>query len=305
MRQFGLGAALAALLLASACGGGDDAAKGEAAKGGEAQSASASGVPSSDAGRDGPAAVESVEAESQAIYFDPALEQPNCNAPVNAGRYPEPEIVGVRLGMTPAEAVAVAHCTRRSFHVETTQTMMSIGSKKIPAGGLLISMNNAELRELGWQARQNIEILAPGPAGQERVQGVWRSEQFRDAANSPTVTATMSSLTEQFGEPTELLDRQQGVWMSWVYSPSGERLEGRDARRCAPYVMSGYNGVSGAAEDCGLTVKAQIRRTGSYTDVTAGYTVGMANQQALFRARRAMREQILAREADAAGAPDL
>jgi len=291
-----LGVALAVLLLVSACGGGDNAEKGKTAEADAAQSASDAGDASTREERASASAETAAATPSRGYYFDPSLQRPSCGAPVNAGQYPEPELAGVRLGMTQAEAIAALLCPQVRFHVEAEMTMMDIPRRQIPAGGRLISLNNAELREQGFMAAHTVQLLAPGLAGQERVQGVWRHEEFRDEASAPAATALIAGFREQFGEPTEIREMQQGVWMNWVYSPSGARLEGRDARRCANYVASSYNGVSRAADDCGLTVQAHIRRTGGYTDVAAASSVGIVNQQALFQARNAMREQILGSE---------
>jgi hypothetical protein len=326
MRNWIIGnAALAALMLA-ACG----------------QGGGGTGDVHADAAVVEPSAEQRAEAEAAETYFDPALTRPRCPARVDTAQYPGPELLGLRLGMTRAEAIAIAYCERRDFHVDTNNRFFSIdtrGERLGPQtitlrdgnrhqctveevmGGLGVERTRGCGREVGaWvykDTKQIIHIVTPGRPGQERVMGIWRTEEFGD--NAPTTDATQASLIQRFGEPSlrseQTYSRQ--VFLYWVYDTAGALMTSTNpqTRECAQNIAPGYRAEQRWSSNCGLTIVGVVRGAESNPAVASSYHIAIMNQQVMHQLGAAMEQhyaqaELAAREAEVerakgAAAPEL
>jgi hypothetical protein len=292
---------MVAALLASACGGG----------GGD--------VPDTP-----PTAEEIAEAEAAPIYFDPALTRPRCPVRVNAEQYPAPDLLGVRLGMTRAEAFGVVFCDdRREFNVETQNTFFNVNTNGETLGPQSIKLSDGARRACTPEERmsfigdttcrynthvqenitQTINLLTPGLPGQERVMGIWRSQTFTE--NPPTFEATVASLVQRFGEPGITNDSGgESASYVWGWDTAGTAMTSANPQlQACRNINSTFRNLSWSP-DCGLTVVATVRRSSSNAGLAASYSVGMVNQQVLYQVGEAV-EQHFTAQRDAAQQQEL
>lgn len=296
------GVALAALVLAS-CGQGGEGTAGD--------------VPATP-----PTEEERQAAEAEPIYFDPALTRPNCPARVDVAQYPGPELAGVRLGMTRAEALAVAYCERRDFHVQTSDQYLGVNTRGEVLGPQTITLQDGTRDQCtfdegtafagmhgqrcaigAWSIEggtQTIHIATPGRPGQERVMGIWRSQTFKE--NPPTFDATVASLIERFGQPSLRQDMSEydlarhpedstHSMLYWAYNTAGAAISAANPQlQCANNLKASYDGRQSWADNCGLTIVAKVTRASANRDLAASYDVGMMNQQVMYRFGEAMEQ---------------
>jgi len=287
-----------------------------------------SGGASGDVPAEPPSAEQRAAAEAADVFFDPALVRPNCPARVDAAQYPEPELVGLRLGMTRAEALAVAYCPRREFHVETYNRFLRLDTRGEELRPQRITIHDGvhvtrrETSRMVYledderdrptltqsigarpisEASQVIQIATPGIPGQERVLGIWRQQRFDE--NPPTYEATITSLVERFGQPgrDEHLQSNSSEFgdsshLYWAYDTSGAPMTATNPqfRRCTENLRPTYSVEQRWSENCGLTIVAYVQRGIDNRDLVQSYSVAIMNQQVMFQAATAMRQHYLA-----------
>jgi hypothetical protein len=125
---------------------------------------------------------------------------------------------------------------------------------------------------------------------------IWRGEQFQ---NKPVIDDVVGSLLKKFGEPGARVVNAQGkvVEMRWQSDPTGKAVKQTDTqfRECANNVSARAGGNQSWSEGCGLTVVAEIIPGAENPSLAEGYTVGMMNQDALFKLNDTVQQQLNAR----------
>jgi hypothetical protein len=271
-----------------------------------------------------PTAEQVAAAEAAPVYFDPVLAKPRCPPQVESSKYPGPELAGLRLGMTRDEAVAVAYCDRKEFHVETERffKLDTQGEELGPQDVTLrdgersqCSMSDSQASRPGhcrygeWRIRfwtQAIRLATPGLPGQERLLGIWRHQRFEEAP--PTVEATVGSLIERFGQPgrigalygdaLSLDDVKSGgrsgekIELYWVWDTSGAVTTAANPqfRDCAGNLNAEFLESQKWSSECGLTVVAMLTRSEKNPAIASSYDVGLMNQQVLWQVNEAMEQ---------------
>ncbi len=264
------------------------------------------------------------EAQAQPILFDPALTRPRCPARVDLTQYPGPELAGLKLGMTRADALAAAYCERQQFHVETTASYFELNTRGEQLAPQTILFRDGQRYRCGDQeafeegpvvmrdcplgeyrvrnTTESIFVATPGLPGSERVLGIWRGQTF--GANPPTVEATIATLVQRFGEPTErknnhIADYRQGVRLSWLRDANGAALTSgsTSAGRCDHNLNPGYQDGQTWANECGVTITAIVWPSTTNRDVAESYQVVLADQHALWQTGVSMQQHYADAEA--------
>lgn len=279
-----LATALAAL---AACGGSDD------------------GKPAAEAAKPATTAKADQSGEKKAPL--------KCPAKVNAS-LPGPDIIGLKLGMSHAEALNIVRCHTRDegFTSMPTRWFDRMQTYGIELGPQAITAMVGDTEECNFRSfndmqrcgagnrvwkhvAENITVATPGMPGRETVVGVWRTQRFKDG-EMPAVAAVTEALVKKYGVPQEKL----------AMGPLHDRLawgwDATDAPVTNPNPLFGQCVSAGAgargqdsqswAEGCGLNIKAMISKSRANPDLAEEISVGMLHQQNLYNYQLALEDEL-------------
>ena len=252
------------VLLLSPCGGGNELADGQEEVGVPLDELEEAAI----AGPDGPAPLR-------------------CPAKVRK-ELAGPHIIGLRLGMTPQEAMATTRCSlgEEAVVTEEKRWLDRLDTHGVALGTQFFTVEKGSYRpcnfarewqecrgKLKWEHTDEIvSVATPGVPGKETAQVLWRTQKFRDG-QMPSVDATLQALTAKYGQPQvrESMDSPNGYAagtrdLQWIYDRAGNPLS-----EANPLFDRCRNGVSGGAdnararwtEGCGLNISAHVVLSGS------------------------------------------
>jgi hypothetical protein len=129
------------------------------------------------------------------------------------------DIVGVHLGMTPAEAKSVLSQHRK-------------GMRWLEGQEAALWSNAAD------NGAERVDVAFSPPPGGPKVMAVLRHVEF-DKSHAPTVEGLASSLTEKFGQPTQKSQSFNFQELFWGWDKSGQSPMGM-AGGCSPLTVSNF-----------------------------------------------------------------
>lgn len=239
----------------------------------------------------------------------PALRCP----PRLAGTAPDgPDIIGLRLGMSHADALALVRChTKDEGHLDLPvrwfDRMETFG---IGLGPQAISVMTGDTEECSFSSfsdmqrcgpgnrvwlhtAESITVATPGLPGKEAVVGIWRTQQFREN-EMPPAEAVYAALMEKYGAPQgshRQSDRHEVH--TWDMTVNGEPLTAQHP----VYHQCTNSGVRPRGTDsqswtegCGLSIKAMLIRSRTNADLVEEISVGMLDQQRLWDHQKAFEQ---------------
>ena len=139
-----------------------------------------------------------MERQTQRSAMRAWLALPLWCAAATAWAAPDWDIVGIRLGMTPAQARAAMQAYAPKAQILETRASLNY-SDKLKAYRTEPFLTTMEVRD---KARRNIplKVWFSGPRGEARVIAVHREEL--NIPNPPSGSQFLASLTQKYGEPT-------------------------------------------------------------------------------------------------------
>jgi hypothetical protein len=245
----------------------------------------------------GNASAEEVAAEARGNVSCPAT----ANTPRPSGA-PVDDVVGVRPGMSWGEAAHFVLCdnpllvvketTSRNYDIDTHGVKIRQGfvatfaEPRVEKTGQQIvqemqrdsmrRMNNAYEAPLKpGQSRYFVSTM--GTPGQERVVSVAREEYYSDG-KFPTVDSVTAALKGKYGTPSR--DRDNGATLHellWEYDPSGRLITETSPLYDRCYANASPDASTSLSPDCGVTVSAQIKRSGDNPGLAHSLAVAAQN----------------------------
>jgi len=141
---------------------------------------------------------------------------PDCPPPKSAAPA-GPDVIGVRLGMTRDEAINVVRCQSPQARLSKSDRWVDrldthgqkLGAQQFSARSgvtepcdykkfALGEMQRCEGNIMWKKVTEVVTVATPGVPGQEKVQGMWRTQRFADG-EMPTVAAAVEALQAKYG----------------------------------------------------------------------------------------------------------
>ncbi len=180
------------------------------------------------------------------------------------------DIVGVHLGMTPAQAQSVLAQHRKGMLWQEEKGNLGIQEDQF------LARANAVWGNVGNSGAERVVVVFSPPPGGPKVVAVSRDVSF-DKSQVPTVENLANSLTDKFGQPGYKSTPSPGPIMVWYWDKAGQTSRGIPLYLCD--VTGVYNelqnpvaSIPGFQQDndagCAIAVRAQINSLDS----------GIANQ---------------------------
>lgn len=215
-----------------------------------------------------------------------------------------PDVVGIRLGLTRDEALALARCESPGGVLsERNQWVARLKTHGLSLGTQVFEWQTGDAAPCTWSPAsvgqrdrcgpgrlawkhvdERITVATPGVPGAERVRGLWRSRYFRDGA-MPTLQAAAQAVIDKYGAGVDRVDQPQQVLLHWLHDAAGRPLTLAQARRsgCAG-IQAWSQGAQSWSEGCGLSIVAQIVPARSNPSLAAEMHLGLVHQARLFEA---------------------
>lgn len=248
-------------------------------------------------------AAQNTVAEAPAKDTAPALKCPSgFNIPPASAGGPVDDVGGLRIGTPLDDAVLYIQCQGRpktymvlqgngGFRVEAPgghirqQTRVADG--KTPAYGD-VDLQFRAYREGYFSMRlddasDDYHLLSLGRAGQELVEGVWRTQTYRRGEAPPAAEAA-KALVAKYGQPGKLDEGSLGATMTWLYDTYGRRLSEQTPgfSSCASQISATY-GNEQATPECGLMIVAHIEKASDNELLAKALSVGVMNPSKVYK----------------------
>lgn len=288
MRKFGLFAAFMAMSLLAGCGQSDDPAKGNASK--------------DKAGTDR-------VADNAVPGADGAA--PSC--PPELSKASGPDIVGIHLGISGAEAFAIAQCHAPSAKVKPEDSWLQLEAHGIKLKQQLVRLTagvahvcrqgdvQCMLSGKEWdQIDEEITIASPGVPGHEAVAGVWRTQNFVEGSQ-PVVNDMIAALIKKYGQPQSQRNYSPPEYPApgrmeiyWQTDPSGAPMSEQNPNynRCVGSVRPDGETTQQWSDGCGMSISASIDRSRTNPDLAASLKVGIMDQAKTYAYGEAIQQQL-------------
>lgn len=228
-----------------------------------------------------------------------------------------PDILGIKLGMSYAEALATAQCALGAdAPVKSEKTWFEhLDTQGVELGPQYFVMKQGNFRPCNyareWQKCEGanfwehvdeaIYVAAPGAPGKEQVVAVWRSQYFPEGKR-PTVDATLAALKSKYGQPQRSEDYEASSKFSgesgleWVQAPDGTPLADPNPlfRQCLDSISGEADGQADVHwhEGCGLNVSATLNRDRGNPALVAELHVRMERQDAMVAQQHATEDEL-------------
>lgn len=234
---------------------------------------------------------------AQAAPPNAALPDARCPARVDAA-LGGPDIVGLKLGMTAADALNAVRCRQPDAVLIFQERWVS----EVKTFGLRLEKQTIEARSGDTQpcgaksfaeglrcgaggrvwksVDESVFVATPGVPGKETVRGVWRLQRFKDGA-MPPLEAVVKALTDKYGAPQlRTHDGASGTYLHWIADTAGKPMPSSDRRfRECNGVQARSDGAQRWTEGCGMTIAAQVQGPRSNPQLVQEVHVGMLHQQ--------------------------
>ena len=296
LKRFGFAVALSSALILGACGGGNDETSDENGYAGPETSSGAAA-----AGNDGGKA-----------------KKAKCPAKINKA-LTGPDIAGFKLGMTLAEAENALACQMPEGLV--TYENEFFNTRNLNTGTLrleqqMVRAQTGESKECDFSSydgmqkcgdgsrqwdfiAEKITLATPGVAGKQTVQGIWRTQNWKEGA-MPAKDAVVAALTEKYG-PFQYQEGRDANYYGYVHEYHWVTdSEGNVLSEAHPMLQQCGNGVRARGDEsqswtmgCGVSITAMVRTFRSNPDVVEELSVGLMDQTGLFQYGEAFQNELL------------
>lgn len=255
--------------------------------------------------------------EEAAVAATPGTATMRCPPKVRKG-LTGPDIMGLRLGMTLAEALATSRCGLGGDAVVTEEKrwLDRMDTQGIELGTQFFTVEKGSYRpcnyarewqecrgKLKWEhVDEVVSVATPGAPNKETAAVIWRTQKFRDG-QMPPVAAALDALIAKYGQPQirENSDAQRGYSagyrdLQWVYDRAGNPLSEANPlfAQCRGAVRA-YSGDKRALwrEGCGLNINARVLLSGKNPGLAMELTTAMLQQSDLYAQVENMRSDLL------------
>lgn len=236
-----------------------------------------------------------------------------------------PDVVGLKLGMSHAEALNLVRCHMPDAgHIESEGSWLrDLNSYQVKLGPQVFTVQAGDSKPcnynfersisgrgcgaggLTWDhIKESITVAAPGIPGRETVVSVWRQQQFK-TGEMPPVAAAVESLVKKYGAPQYQQDNNNrsgyesgSVELRWASDMSGAPLT--EPNPLYNQCLDGGTGAGGSSrwtEGCGLNVFARVSKSGENPDLAREIQVGLMHQDKLYQFGIALQGELDAMEA--------
>lgn len=228
-------------------------------------------------------------------------------------------MVGVRLGMTREEVESVLRCDDPDTFVWSRPQFISgirtdgfkLGPQTVEArsgtyepcdtrpptyagnrGAKVLNRPACGAGGRNWtHTAQQWMIATPGIPGEERVLGIWRTQNFADG-EWPTVQAVAEAVQQKYdaamgGAPIRETNGSGAVYLTWQQDSAGRPLP----RRCGG-IQARTTSSQSWAENCGMTVAVEISPARHNRALASSVYIGVVHQQRLLQAGELMQAAI-------------
>jgi len=257
--------------------------------------------------RDAASAGPGGEGEVDAPVAADAGEAPTC-PPQARKDLAGPDVVGIKLGMGHAEAVAAARCALGEDAALTTEDRWfdRLDTQGVKLGPQSFLLKQGDFRpcdfarewqkcegKLKWEhLDEAVSVATPGAPGKEQAVAIWRSQYFQEG-RMPTVDATLQALEAKYGKPQVVEERADNGYykfasareLTWAQAANGSPLTDPN-----PMFSACRNAINGSAdgennvswrEGCGLTISATINQHRGNPALVGELHVRMVDQSRL------------------------
>ena len=142
--------------------------------------------------------------------------------PTVAGELPGPDLLGLRVGMTPEEALPILKTRAPKEKWQTVRVKLQFQNSKqmnahVPNGEFQAVLENKRVHSA---LNHYVVFLTPTP-GEERVAAVLRIQNFGE--ERPLFTQVIAGLIEKYGNPSYSQDPQYGGGkLVWAFDTNGK-----------------------------------------------------------------------------------
>ena len=198
----------------------------------------------------------------------------DCPAPPTAGARPRPgpdDVMGIRLGMTPGEALTALRCSGKSYEVSRSSGDITTKSGKTSKMVRLNAHAGPYLVQPGADEEDRLQLTFGGPTGGEVLVLIHRKLDFA-ADQRKSVPAMIAELNAKYGQFTDYGPRtEENLEGTIVYA--GDPLKPRAIRPrhvpdpCTNAVVDGSVGIGilyqlvEETHECRLTINYYLRPT--------------------------------------------
>lgn len=248
--------------------------------------------------------------KTAAATSDNNLPKLKCPAKIK-GDYPGPDVIGIKLGMSQADALNIVRChTKDAAHVSfQPRWLQNLKNHGTELGPQAFEAQHGETSECSYRSfsemqkcgvgnrvwnhvAEKIIVAAPGLPGRETVVAVWRSQSFKDG-EMPAKESVINALTQKYGEIQGRAPDRTSEYLHWGEDSSGNRLPEQHPlyRDC---VTNGAHPQGGAVwrEGCGINVTARIIYNPQNPDLVKEIHLGMLHQENLWNYGEALQVEL-------------
>lgn len=228
-----------------------------------------------------------------------------------------PDIVGLKLGMTLAEALGSARCALgKDARVKLENRWLDpLDTYGVALGTQSFTVKKGENRPCNypreWQECEGavkwghvdeiVVVATPGAPGHEKAMAVWRTQNFRDG-QMPPVQTLVDALVAKYGPPQrrEASDQPNGYTagyreLEWVQDRRGTPLADPN-----PLYRQCWSAIHGRGEQtelrwqdgCGLNVWARISLSGKNPGLAMELDSAMVQQSELYAQAEATQSEL-------------
>lgn len=289
-----LAVATALALMLPACGGSDETTE----------------VPTSANGQKPEKTSKVADATKPAASND-NLPKLKCPAKVK-NDLPGPDIIGIKLGMSQAEALNIVRChTKDTAHVSLQGRWFdNLRSHSLKLENQAFSAQRGDTSECSYRSfsemqqcgvgnrvwnhvAEKITVATPGVPGRETVVAVWRSQTFKEG-EMPARESVVAALTEKYGAiqfEQKSGSRHHNVF--WGADAGGNRLADNHPL-FGPCVTGGVRANGGAIwrAGCGISIAAQVVASPNNPNLVQELHIGMLHQDDLWNYGEALQVEL-------------
>lgn len=225
-----------------------------------------------------------------------------------------PDVLGVRLGMTHAEALATVRCALGEDAPVKSEVRWfdRLDTNGIELGPQAFTVQQGESKPCDYQRNwqgcgfgnrewthvdEVVTVATPGAPGHETAMVVWRSQNFREGG-MPALQSVVDALVAKYGEPQHV-EQSDKRWsntsgwheLRWMRDRRGAPLADPNPlfRQCwtgAQPVRRTKGGDGGTqvswSDGCGLTIRAKAFLSGQNPGLVVDLNVAMVQQGDLY-----------------------
>jgi hypothetical protein len=242
------------------------------------------------------------------------LPEPKCPGKVDAA-LAGPDVVGLKLGMSRADALNFARCLNKeafvAFEGAWIQGLRTFGIKLAPQAfstyvgdsrpckyNSMDEMQKCGAGNRAWpHVAEKITVVSPGVPGREKVMAIWREQHFK-TGEMPTAEALLPALVQKYGPP-QITQQQPNQWLrlDWLQDASGTPIQqgSRSHGNCRSIGARAQDSHSWS-DGCGMTITAMVMLSRENPLLAKELNIGLMHQQALFTLGRSLQTELQAME---------